>query len=365
MRTITWTISILTFCILTTSCKKQHNNNPTSSYEVFVVDTSNYFTQNTYSASIQGKQDIEIYPQINGTIVEVKVEEGASVRKGEILFIIDQIPFQAALRLAEANVAAAKAQVSNAQLTYNSKKKLHEEQVISTYDLQMSENLLLTAKAQLAQAEAGEINARNNLSYTTVKSPSNGVIGKIPFKLGALVSPAMHQPLTTVSDNSEMSVYFSMSEKQILSLIRKHKSMEEAIADMPNVQLQLSDGSIYENKGVIKTISGVIDRATGSVSLKAIFPNDNRILISGGSGNILIPNNIPNCITIPQEATFEIQDKIYVYKVIGGVAKSAIIDVLPNHNGREYVVLNGLSVGDTLIAKGVGLIREGSEISIK
>ena len=196
-----------------------------------------------YSATIRGRQDIAIYAQVSGKIAQVCINEGQRVRSGQTLFIIDQVPYKAALQTAEANVAAAKASVATAQLTYDSKKELFARKVVSQFDLSTAENNLLTAKAQFAQAEAQRVNAANNLSYTVVTSPSDGIVGTLPYKVGALVGPSTPQPLTTVSDNSEMYVYFSMTENQLLNLTREYGSIDNTLKNMPDVQLRLNDGS--------------------------------------------------------------------------------------------------------------------------
>lgn len=334
-------------------------------YQVMNITTADKELQTTYSAAIRGRQDIDIYPQVAGTLTRLCVEEGQAVRKGQVLFVIDQVPYIAALRTAEANVEAAKAGVATSQLTYDSKQELYAQKVVSEFDLKTSYNNLLTAKAQLAQAEAQRVNAANNLSYTEVKSPADGVVGTLPFRAGALVSPSMPKSLTTVSDNSNMYVYFSMTENQMLELIRRYGSKEKALAEMPAIILQLNDRSTYPQEGKIETISGVIDASTGTVSLRAVFPNKEGLLTSGGSGNVVIPVKKENCIVIPQTTTFEVQDKVFVYKVIDGKAQSAPVQVTRVNGGQEYIVENGLQVGDVIVAEGVGLLREGTPIVAK
>ena len=233
-------------------------------YAVMTIATTDREIPINYSATIRGRQDIAIYPQVSGTIFELCVNEGQTVSKGQPLFIIDQVPYKAALQTAEANVAAAKAGVATAQLTYDSKKELYAKNVVSQYDLLTAENTLLTAKAQLAQAEAQRVNAANNLSYTVVKAPANGVVGTLPYRVGALVSASIPQPLTTVSDNSDVYVYFSMTENQLLNLTRQYGSIANTLKNMPDVQLVLNDGSVYDRTGRIESISGVIDTSTGS-----------------------------------------------------------------------------------------------------
>ena len=168
-------------------------------------------------------------------------------------------------------------------------------------------------------------------------SPSDGIVGTLPYKVGALVGPSTPQPLTTVSDNSEMYVYFSMTENQLLNLTREYGSIDNTLKNMPDVQLRLNDGSVYDEAGRIEAISGVIDTSTGSVSLRAAFPNPNGLLHSGGAGNVILPSIYKDCIAVPQAATFELQDKVYVYKVVDGKATSAMIDVEKISNGREYI----------------------------
>ena len=334
-------------------------------YAVMTIATTDREIPINYSATIRGRQDIAIYPQVSGTIFELCVNEGQTVSKGQPLFIIDQVPYKAALQTAEANVAAAKAGVATAQLTYDSKKELYAKNVVSQYDLLTAENTLLTAKAQLAQAEAQRLNAANNLSYTVVKAPANGVVGTLPYRVGALVSASISKPLTTVSDNSDVYVYFSMTENQLLNLTRQYGSIANTLKNMPDVRLVLNDGSVYDRTGRIESISGVIDTSTGSVQLRAVFPNADGLLHSGGAGSVIVPNIHKDCVVVPQVATFELQNKVYVYKVEDGKATSSMIDVEKINNGREYIVKSGLTPGDVIVAEGVGLLREGTPIVVK
>ena len=357
--------ALAAYCMAAVACGQTPTVMGPGEYAVTTIATTDREIPSNYSATIRGRQDIAIYPQVSGTISALCVNEGQQVSKGQTLFIIDQVPYKAALQTAEANVEAAKAGVATAQLTYDSKKELFAKNVVSQYDLSTANNTLLTAKAQLAQAEAQRVNAANNLSYTVVKAPANGVVGTLPYRVGALVSASIPQPLTTVSDNSEMYVYFSMNENQLLNLTRRYGSIAETLKNMPAVQLQLSDGSVYEQPGRVESISGVIDTSTGSVSLRAAFPNPNGLLHSGGAGSVILPSIYKDCIVVPQAATFELQDKVYVYKVSDGKAASSMIDVEKISNGREYIVRSGLVPGDVIIAEGVGLLREGTPVRIK
>ncbi len=331
-------------------------------YEVMTVEPADRTLSSTYSASIRGRQDIDIYPQVGGTLTQVAVTEGQRVKKGQTLFVIDQVPYKAALQTATANVAAAEAQLATAQLNYDSRQELFKENVVSEFDMNTAKNSLLAAKAQLAQAKAQEVNARNSLSYTVVKSPADGVVGTLPYRVGALVGASMPQPLTTVSDNSDMYVYFSMTENQLLDLIREYGSKDAALKQMPEIGLTLSDKSAYPKGGRIESISGVIDRATGAVSLRAVFPNKEGLLHSGGTGNVVVPVTRTGVVVIPQGATFEIQDRRFVYKVVDGKAQSAPVKVTKVNGGQEFIVDEGLVPGDVIVVEGVGLLREGTPI---
>ena len=334
-------------------------------YAALKIATSDRELQTAYSSTIRGQQDIDIYPQVSGFLTRLLVEEGQTVRKGQVLFVIDQVTYRASLQTAEANVEAARAGVATAQLTYDSKKELFAQKVISEFDLQTSYNTLLTTKAQLAQAEAQRVSAANNLSYTEVKSPSDGVVGTLPYRVGSLVSASLPRPLTTVSDNASMYVYFSMTENQLLELTRRYGSKAKVLEEMPAITLQLNDKSIYPSQGKIETISGIIDPSTGTVSLRAVFPNKDGLLQSGGSGNVIVPVQKQNCIVIPQAATYELQDKVFVYKVIDGKASATPVQVTRVNGGKEYIVNNGLNIGDIIVAEGVGLLRDGTPVQPK
>ena len=347
-------------------CKEETTKTKqTREYNAMILQTATRKLSSTYSATIRGKQDVDIRTKVQGYITDIKVKEGSIVRQGQTLFVIDQVPYQAALATAEANVDVAKAQVNAAELSATSKEKLFEQNIISDFDLRMARTNLASAKAQLAQARANELTASNNLSYTLVKSPVDGVVGTLPFRVGTLVSPSDSTPMTSVSDNSEMYVYFSLSESQVLSLKRQYGAIENALQSLPDVELQLSDGTIYSEKGRIEAISGIIDPTTGSVTIRAKFPNKKRLLISGGSGTIILPHRQEGCVVIPQHATYEVQDKVYAYKVENGVAKAKIIGVFEISNGKEYIVQSGLIEGDTIVVEGIGILRDGAKIKIK
>ena len=247
-------------------CKQQTVQEETRELPVMTVSYTDSVTINeSYSATIEGRQDVEIYPQISGKITRICVREGQEVNAGQLLFVIDQVPYQAAVRMATANVHAAESQVATARLERDSKKALFEGKVISEYELQTAQNALATAEATLEQAKASLVDAGNNLSYTEVRSPVKGVVGTLPYRVGTLVSPQLTQPLTSVSDNAEMWVYFSVSEKELQGMMRRHGSRDKVLASFPPVSLTLSDGSEYPHRGQIETLSGVVNPQTGAV----------------------------------------------------------------------------------------------------
>ena len=333
-------------------------------FAVITVNTTTANLTNSYPATIKGKQDVEIRPMVSGFITKLHVDEGSVVRKGQVLFSIDPVQYQAAVNSAKAAVETAKAAVNTQELTVKNKRELNQKNIISNYDLQMAENQLAQVKAQLAQAEAQLVNAKNNLSYTSVTSPSDGIVGTIPYRVGSLVSPSVATPLTTVADISEMFAYFSMTERQLLAMINEGGSIKEILDKMPSVHLQLIDGTIYADSGRVETISGVIDQATGSVNMRALFPNQRNILRSGGTGNVIFQNPMQNVIMIPQSATTEIQDKKFVFVVQeDNTLKNTEVQVFKLNDGKYYYVTNGLKAGDKIVMEGVQNLRAGVTIT--
>ena len=353
-------------CILLFSCggKNAQTGGMAREYAVMTLESDSMEWYSNYPAAIKGKRDIEIRPNVSGFITELRVDEGSVVRKGQVLFVIDTVPYKAALKVAETNVEVARANAETARLTAENKRELQRRDIISEYDLQMAENSYASAKAQLAQAEAQLVNARNNDSYTRVTSPLDGVVGEIPFRVGSLVSPSSTTPLTTVSDNSEMYVYFSMTERQVLELAAQYGA-DNFLKKLPEVSLKLSDGSVYPLKGEIETISGIIDTQTGSSNMRATFANPHKLLRSGGSGVIMIPMKNNQALLVPQKATYEIQDKKFVYVLNDdSTVKSTEITVSSIDNGKDYMVLSGLKAGDRIVIEGVNTLKDGMKIQV-
>lgn len=396
----------ITLSIILVGCNKSQHTLPTSDeYPVITIGASNAQSKTTYPATIKGIQDVEIRPKVSGFITQLNVHEGQYVKTGQVLFVIDNSTYQEAVRQAQAQVAAAQSAVMQAQagvvtakanlnsataqkatayLTYSNSKNLYANKVIGEYELQSSKNSYTTAEAsvrqaqsgisqaeaavrqaqaQVKQAQAGLSTAKNNLSFCYVKSPTSGYIGSLPYKEGALVSPSSIQAVTTVSNVSTMEVYFSLTESDMLKLSRTEKGLTKAIRTFPAVSLQLIDGSIYNHEGTIVKTSGIVEAATGTISVIARFPNPERLLKSGGSGQIIIAKTDNHAIVIPQEAVVQVQDKMFVYKVdkYNKVHYTEII-VATENDGKNYIVTHGLKMGERIVVKGVSALTNGEKI---
>lgn len=330
-------------------------------YPVDVVATQNASLQSTYPATINGVQDVEIRPKVSGFLTQINVTEGQTVSAGQVLFVIDNETYQAQVRQAQAAVNTAQSAVNTAKLTFDNTKKLHASKVVGDYELQTAENTFLSAQAQLAQAQAALSSAKEALSFCYVKSPAAGVVGTLPLKKGALVSAS--NVLTHVSDISTMDVYFSMTEKDMLTMSQGEGGLKGAVAKFPPLKLQLADGTMYAYDGHVTSISGVIDRSTGSVQLKAQFPNPEKLLKSGGSGSIVIPSVADSAIVIPQRVVMEVQNKkfVYVLKENNKVAYTEIT-VDPQNDGVNYIVTSGLKAGDKYVTNGITKLTDQMEI---
>lgn len=332
-------------------------------FPVETVKSQNASMQTTYPATLKGIQDVEIRPKVAGFITRVCVREGQAVSAGQLLFVIDNATYQAAMRQAQAAVNTASAQCNTVKMAYDNSVKLRENNVIGDFELNSAKNNYESAKAQLAQARAALASAKEMLGFCYVKSPTAGVVGTLPYKEGAMVSASSMPALTTVSNISTIEAYFSMTEKDVLSMTKAAGTMQAAINTYPDLKLQLADGTMYSEMGRLVKASGVIDAATGSVQMIARFPNPQRLLKSGASGSIVVPRSDNNAIIIPQNAATQVQDKIFVY-VLGkdNKVKYTEIKVDPQNDGKNYVVLSGLKAGDRYVTNGTTKLTDGMEI---
>jgi len=340
MRQALLIVSIIAVTLHACSNKQKKERDGEVKYKTMTVSRSDQTLVSPYAAKLTGLQTVEIRPQVSGHITRICIDDGQQVKKGQALFIIDQVPYEAALHMAQANVETAKAKLATAQINYDNNLTLLAGKVVSEFTVQTSLNTLNEAKAALAQAKAQETNARNNLGYTVLKSPFDGFASMIPYHVGALVSSGITDPLVTITDDHEVNAYFSITENQTLDLIQQHGSLQRFIKQSPEVELKLSNGSIYPLCGHIDAINSIVDEKTGA----------------------LLSTKRKNCIVIPQEATYELQNRIFAYRIVDGKTKSTPIEVYRLNNGREYIVEQGLHEGDVIIAEGAGLLREGMEI---
>ena len=330
-------------------------------YPVVTVGTSSTTMQSTYPANIKGVQDVEIHPKVKGFIVQMNVKEGQTVSAGEVLFVLDNVTYQAQVRQAQAQVNTNTATLNTAKLTYENSQKLFESGVIGDYELKSSKNSYESAVAGLAAAQANLASAKEMLSFCYVKSPAAGVVGSLPFKVGTLVSAS--NTLTTVSNISSMEVYFSMTEKDVLAMAKDAGGLNGAIQAMPAVNLKLADGTMYGHEGSVTQMSGVIDVATGSVQIIAVFPNPDKVLKSGGSGAIVIPKSNSDAIIIPQGCVSEVQNKKFIYILDkDNKVKYSEIKVDPQNDGNTYIVTEGLKAGDKYVSNGITKLSDGMEI---
>jgi len=338
--------------------------NQVKDYDVLTVTPRTTTLNSEYPATIEGQQNVEIRPKIDGYMERIFVDEGATVRKGQKLFQISAPQYEQEVRTAEANIKIAQADVNAAQMEVNKVRPLVEKNIISKYELESTEFNLQSRLAALAQARATLANARTNFGYTIITSPVNGVVGTLPYKMGSLVSGNTTQPLTTVSNIGNIYAYFAINEKQALEFSKtKGANTEARLANLPPVILILADGTEFPQKGRVETASGMINTQTGSLSVRATFPNPGNIIRSGSSGLVRIPATVENTILIPQKATYEIQGKKFVYLVEdSGKVRSAEIKVMNNSGGQFFVLTDGLKAGDKIVLEGVANLREGAAI---
>lgn len=370
-------IKILSFIVIlatTISCSSSQKKGQRgmagqiSEYRVMKVEPQSTTLYEEYPTNLQGIQTVEIRPKIAGYIQDILVDEGSFVKKGQVLFRINDNDIQATVRSAQAQVKVAEADIVAAKINLDKTKPLVEKGIISKFDLESSESTLKAKEAQLAQAKANLANAQANLQYAIITSPTNGIIGNFPYRVGSLVSSNIAQPLTTVSNTTKMYAYFSMNEKEFLTMIKglKGDNLQAKFRSMPDVSLILADNSVYGEKGRIQTASGLVDPQTGSVNIRATFPNKEGILRSGGSGLVRIPQHVDSVIIVPQNATYELQGKHFIYTVgDGNKVHTTEIGILVGNLKNNYVVTSGLKPGDEIVMEGIASLRNDMPIKPK
>lgn len=317
-----------------------------------------------YTATIEGSKDIEIRSQVEGTLDRVFVDEGAYVRRGQSLFAINDRIYREQYNNAKASLAAAKANLLNAEIEVSKLKPLVEGNVVSDVQLNVAKGKYQVAAAQVSQAEALVRNAATNLGYTLIKAPADGYIGRIPNKTGSLVTLNAAEPLTILSENKDIHAYFSMSEKDFLQFSEKFpgNTVAEKLKNIPPVQLVLADNQVYPVKGKVQTVSGQYNSGMGSISFRASFPNTQGILRSGSTAKLRIPQTVQNAVLVPEEATFEMQDKIFVF-VVSDSNKVASVPISPKGKSNSYYMVDkGLKPGQHIVYSGFDRLRDGAMI---
>ena len=334
-------------------------------YPVLKVRPDTVTLYQDYPATIQGEQNVEIRPKVDGYVQAIYVDEGASVKKGQKLFSISAPQYEQDVRTARAGIKTAQADVDAAAMGVRKVQPLVERGIISKYELEGAQYTLESKNAALAQARATLANAEINIGYTLITSPVDGIIGTIPSKIGSLVTSASTTPLTTVSNTADVYAYFSLSEKALLSFVQRRQglTLQDKLANLPDVRLVLADGTLYQYPGRVKTAIGQVDTETGASTFRATFPNPIGLLRSGGSGSVRTIRPVANALVIPQSATYELQGKRFAYVVGRDTAVyAAPITVTPTPDGQSFVVNAGLKAGEEVVLQGAASLKDGTKI---
>lgn len=372
-------ISVVSILLFSCNNKKKQTQNPnaTKPYPVISVEEKSVTGFISYPTSIRGRINNDVRAKIAGYIKEVLVDEGQIVRKGQVLFRLETNALsevasaaKSGVGAADANISAAEAAVNAAQVEVDKLTPLVEKNIVSKVQLETAKANLQSAKSKLVQAKAAKnqaqatyLNAAANVDYAIIKSPIDGVVGKLPFKVGSLVSPTDPISLTTISETDEMYAYFSMNESEYLDFLSATPgyTVSEKLKNIPPVSLILANGQEYEQKGIIKTVTGQIDPQTGSILFRASFPNQRKLLTNGNSGTIKIPKPYKNVLVIPEVATFEQQGVVNVFKVNADTTISTVVKILDRINNLA-IIESGLQKGDKIVAAGVNTLKTGTKI---
>jgi membrane fusion protein, multidrug efflux system len=364
MKTVT-SLSILALFLI--SCTDKNANAPAQAsptLPVLNIAYSRATTATEYPVAIQGKTDVEIRAQVSGTLDQIFIDEGAYVKQGQPLFKINDNSYRQEYNNAQASLNAAEAAAINAQMEVDKLTPLVQNKVVSEYQLKTAQSNLSIAKANVARSNAILANARINLDYTLIKAPVNGYIGRFPRRQGSLISPLDPEALTRLSDTKEVYAYFSLGENDFISFksLTEGKTITDKLKNLPPVDLVLSDNSVYSESGKIDMVDGQFDKTTGAITLRAKFPNTNGLLKSGNTGKVKISMEHENTIVIPQEATIEIQDKLFVFLLNEKNAATRQPIVILGKSGSNYLVKEGIKIGDRIVLKGFESLPDGATI---
>ncbi|WP_442591134.1 efflux RND transporter periplasmic adaptor subunit [Pedobacter sp. AW31-3R] len=359
--------TLLLIAILFAACsgdKQQLQTAAVQSLPVISLASSVETTFIEYPASIQGAVDLEIRPQISGVLDKIFVSEGALVSAGQPLFKINELPFREALNNAKASLHAAQAAVINARLEVDKLTPLVKNKVVSDFQLKSADAALQVAEANAEQATAAVASAKINLGYTLIKAPVAGYVGRMPKKQGSLVSLNEAIPLTQLSNTTEVHVYFSLGEDDFINFNAKYpgKTVAERLKKLPGVSLILADNTIYGEQGKVDMVDGQFDKQTGSIALRATFPNAEGLLRSGNTGKIRLSLQHDHAILVPQSSTVEVQDKTFVFTVDASNKVSKQPITIQGTSGVNYLIKDGLKAGDRIVFDGIDKLKEGDTI---
>ena len=367
LHTILYLAAVLTFPMLCTGCGEEASQQTKDCYRTLRVERQDYTLYRRFAVKLESRKNILLRPQVSGRLTKIYVKEGARVKKGEPLFVIDQAPYLAAVDAAKAQVSTARAALSTAQLNLEGKQKLYEQQMVGEYDLRRARHAKEEASAQVEAAEAQLVSARTQLGFTTICCPVDGVIGMIPYRVGDLVDPSEGPYLTLASESNYIYAYSALSEEALSELLRDFScsSLDELPAKLPAVRLYSNWGEKMPVEGHIDAISGTVESDNGATYIRASFFNTTEIFRSGSNGYIEMPYVMHGVIVVPQEAVVDIHDKYLVYKVMDGKAVETEVNVLHYDDGQNFVVTAGLAPGDVIIAEGAGFVTDGIEVTEK
>lgn len=360
---IAFSMIALSGCISKSSAN-QTATMPPRTLPVLELENKNIHTYKEFTASLEGSKDIELRPQVNGILTNIYVDEGAYVHKGQVIFKIDGRPYNEQQKSAHADLLASKAALQNAKINMDKLLPLVKNNVVSKVQLESAQAQYEQAKANVAVAEAAESSAGINVGFTTIKAPADGYIGRIPYKTGSLVGINSPEALTVLSQTKEVYVYFSMSEIDFLHFTSSvpGKTLEEKISHIPPVTLLLADNTVYPEKGKVEIVEGQFDKSMGAISFRAVFLNPNGLLRSGNTGRIRIPDQTVDGVVVPQEATFEIQNKTYVF-IVNDSNKVASKQIgIEESSGNYFVVNKGVKSNDKIVYAGFDRLSDGTAI---
>ncbi|GAO41413.1 efflux RND transporter periplasmic adaptor subunit [Flavihumibacter petaseus] len=338
---------------------------PPPALPVIALQAQDVNTFQEYTASLEGSEDIEIRPQVDGYLSKIYVDEGAWVKKGTPLFAIDSRRYSEALNNAHASLKQAEANLESADINLGKIEPLVSSNVVSDVQLKTARANRDAAAAAVSQAAAQKEQASINLGYTLIKAPADGYIGRIPYKTGSLVNSSNAQPLTLLSSVKEVYAYFSLSEKEWLQFSQRFpgNTLDAKLKQVPPVELVLADNSVYPQKGRIETVNGVFNNRMGTISLRAVFPNEGGALRSGSTGAVRLPRANDDAVVVPQEATYELQDKVFVFQVSDSNTVTGKAISINAKSGNYYLVNGGVHAGDKIVFAGMGRLQEGARIT--